>query len=58
MQSVPAPEFKDKTNGDLLYHGLELRKALALANSDKAALRDWRRSSDCLGPPRNDGKTL
>ena len=41
LQDVPEPVLKGKTNGDLAAWALELRQALALANSDKAALREW-----------------
>ncbi len=41
LQEVPEPKMRGKTNGDLLAWALELREALRLANSDKAALRQW-----------------
>ena len=41
LQEVPEPKMRGKTNADLLNWALELREALRLANSDKAALRKW-----------------
>jgi len=41
LQEVPEPVFRGKTNSDLLNYAVSLRQALRLANSDKAALREW-----------------
>lgn len=41
LQEVPEPRLRGRTNGDLLSWSLDLREALRLANSDKAALREW-----------------
>jgi hypothetical protein len=41
LQAVEVLEFTGRTNGDLVYHVLDLRKALELANRDKALLRIW-----------------
>ena len=41
LQDVPEPELRGKTNGDLAAWALELREAVRMGNSDKAALREW-----------------
>ncbi len=41
LQDVPEPELRGKTNGDLAAWALELRAAVRMGNSDKAALREW-----------------
>jgi len=41
LQTIPEPQFKGKTNADLLAYTLDLRQALRLANSDKQALQEW-----------------
>ena len=41
LQTIPEPQFKGKTNADLLAYILDLRQALRLANSDKQALQKW-----------------
>ncbi len=41
LQDVPEPERKGRTNGDLAAWALELREAVRMGNSDKAALRKW-----------------
>jgi hypothetical protein len=46
LQSVPAPAFRGTSNSDLLYYVLDLRRAIDLANSDKAALRRWAEGLD------------
>jgi hypothetical protein len=45
LQNVAEPQFTGRTNADLLGWALEMRKALRLANSDKAALRKWAETS-------------
>ena len=41
LQDVPEPKLRGKTNADLVEWALQLREAVRLLNSDKAALRDW-----------------
>lgn len=41
MQHVAVPEFKGRTNADILNWALSLQLALQQANSDKAAIRAW-----------------
>lgn len=41
LQDVPEPQMRGKTNGDLAAWALELREAVRMGNSDKAALRTW-----------------
>jgi hypothetical protein len=41
LQDVPEPKMRGRTNGDLLTWALDLRAAVRLGNSDKAALREW-----------------
>ena len=41
LGTVPEPKMRGRTNNDLLAWALDLRQALRLANSDKAALQEW-----------------
>ena len=41
MMETPMPEIRGETNGDLMRWALELRAALRMANTDKAAARAW-----------------
>ena len=41
LQDVPEPKLRGKTNAVLVEWALQLREAVRLLNSDKAALRDW-----------------
>jgi hypothetical protein len=41
LQDVQTPVFAGTTNADLALYVLDLRKALDVSNSDKAALRRW-----------------
>lgn len=46
LQEIPEPELKGRSNAALADWALELRKALRLANKDKAALKAWAASDD------------
>lgn len=41
MQEIAEPKLTGKTNADIANYAVELKSALRLANSDKAALRQW-----------------
>ncbi|MGL4208288.1 MAG: Rz1-like lysis system protein LysC [Candidatus Adiutrix sp.] len=51
LQEIPEPQIKTPTNGHMLNWAIELRAALRLANSDKAALRAWSSKGAELSPP-------
>ena len=54
LQEVPEPRFVGQNNRHLLAWALELREALRLANSDKAALRDWSEGYNHLSERSDD----
>ncbi len=41
LADVPEPEWRGRTNGDLLAWALALREAVRRGNADKRALREW-----------------
>lgn len=56
LQPVQAPEWRGKTNGDLLRYAQALEKALGISEADKANIRAWLAQAKTLAQKAGNGE--